>query len=124
MTHWTTISGQVCLSHTQDHQRWGVGPFLYYLLSVMVLCIGEAVLGIFPREEIAQDWFCNGPGLLQWCHMPPAMDLGIRKAVLGKFPQEENAQDWSCDGPGHLLWCHMSSVMVLGIRKAVLGIFP
>ena len=98
MTHWTTISGQVCLSYTQDHQKWGVGwPLLYYLLSVMVLCIGEAVLGIFLQEENAQDWSCDGPGHLLWCHMSPVMVLGIRKAVLGIFPREENAQDWSWD---------------------------
>ena len=86
MTHWTTISGQVCLSYTQDHQKWGVGwPLLYYLLSVMVLCIGEAVLGIFLQEENAQDWSCDGPEHLLWCHMSPVMFLCIRKAVLGIF---------------------------------------
>ena len=76
---------------------------------VMVLGIRKAVLG----EKNAQDWSCDGPGHLLWCHMSPVMVLGIRKVVLGIFPREENAQDWSYDGPGHLLWCHMSPVMAL-----------
>ena len=40
-------------------------------------------VGIFPREENAQDWSCDGPEHLLWCHMSPVMILGIRKAVLG-----------------------------------------
>ena len=62
---------------------------------------------IFPREENAQDWYCDGPGHLLWCYMSPVRVLGIRKEVMGIFPREENAQDRSCDGSGHLLWCHM-----------------
>ena len=50
---------------------------------MMVLGIRKAVLGIFPREENAQDWSCDGPGHLLWCHMSPVMVLGIRKGVLG-----------------------------------------
>ena len=53
---------------------------------VMVLGIRKAVLGIFPREENAQDWSCDGPGHLLWCHMSPVMVLGIRKGVLGPGP--------------------------------------
>ena len=49
---------------------------------VMVLGIRKAVLG----EKNAQDWSCDGPGHLLWCHMSPVMVLGIRKGVLGPGP--------------------------------------
>ena len=64
------------------------------VLTLFIVCdalvYGRGGPGYFsvPREENAQDWSCEGPGHLLWCHMSPVMVLGIRKAVLGIFPQD------------------------------------